>query len=1072
MREAPEQVVPTPPAAAAAPEGQMELPPTEGIKPSIIDKGEPLGIDALNRPLRQVKDTFMRWTDKYSGVRPADDLTKVADDSDAWIDPFLSGRARRDKLGVFARAGLVDEQSAKMFDEVVTIAKAQVDPTLVRTGKRSFSPSQTAVRKKLAKEGIEDIRRWDLFERILLENKGNIDRTIVDFAAITGLNAPDLRRGIKQLWDAYNGLRTAVSHAWQYNLPRLGYNLTQDSMTDMFAHMSDGQIEEAYRMARGFKNQVEQQLEMSRYRPTQKIGQGISRRFPSTVTKEVEELNQILELPAIKGTHGARFDEGGNLIEETQTWWTKHFKIAGSVVAPDFARNLRAGFDDIKRVATHHEFKIRNVGRSRDEFLEYVREYATKRGVDPEDWLARIDAVSADYHGQRLFGPSDIRQAIDGGAGEHLARRWRSHLSALDADAKRHMEKYLFTYRQTVADKYIGKVWLFHYWMTRASVLHGRLALDHPWLMAAYYRTWEGMENMEGKELLPAWAQHFVGLNVGPYGMLGLTSPAALLAGLGVVMDFNAINFDDPQFRDILQVLPVNPVIMAAASVYLNDRTPDLTGTNQVRSFYRAGANALNAQLGMPIDGVIPDHVAQGTFWLQSVARAVLPGGQPIEGPSPEERDTQQVQFYASQIMQENGTLLDEKGAPTDEANQVMANIDAGLYSGEIEQEAYERFTTDVLAGRLAATMFPVQTTTSGFAAEQRSTNKAGDQAARGETQFIPTLNVDEPLFTDTAVEKTPDQQEAAYTLSMTDAGDPEATEFLGQVAQYDLIGSEDQRNTWDLYHDLLFSSGDDIKRELGGTGGYLDLNYTIIPLADWDKMDEDARRAALDEWIEYHEYTPDWEAYRAERDAFEEANPMVADFKDWQGWIRDTGAQEALDMLLDKSPSFRAWWENQQVNPAEIQMRLMGPNAYLASEGIKPGHWDSRAVSGDSIDPGALSVRDVMAPKEGEGYESTPSFEKATTEQRIEMLNEDLVEFEQEYNAFDREVQQMTGRSYGNLSNASLMGLGDRLPKVPKGSGIVQSYIEWANLQPQGADTSVESYIRWYERMELENAA
>ncbi len=1134
MREG-AQVAPTPPVAAAAPTvpEQAALPETEGIRPApkrgkapkitelsqkdgvifqtdegsmlrISDDGDIYNLndkvianaptfekarDLARRMLRnrdpsigltptstgtprKAVEMFNRWTDKYSGIRQPDELTEVVDDS-AEVEAFLTGRARKDNLGAFVRAGDLGLEDAKMFDEVIPIARAQVDPTLTRTGKRRFSPSQTAVRKQLEKEGIEEIRRWDLFQRILLQNKGNIDATIVDFAAISGLNATELKRGLKQLAAFYNGARTAVSHAWQYNLPRLGYNLTQDSMTDMTAQMADGELEAAYRMLRGFKNQVELQLSMSRYTPTRKVGMAMSNRFPSTVTREVEELNEILELPAIKGTHGARFDEGGNLIEETQTWWTKHFKIVGSIVAPDFARNLRAGFDDIKRVATHHEYKIRNVGRSQDEFLDYVREYAAKQGVDPEDWIAKINAAGADYHGRRLFGPTDVRTAIGGGQGEHLARRWRSHLNQLDADAKRHMEKYLFTYRQLVADKYIGKVWLFHYWMTRASVLHARLALDHPWLMAAYYRSWEGMENMEGKENLPAWAQHFIGLNVGPYGMLGLTSPAAMLAGFGAVMDLNGLNLDDPQWRDVLQVLPTNPIIMAAASVYLNDRTPDLTGTNQVRQFYRAAANSLNAQLGMPIDGVIPDHVAQGTFWLQEVARAVLPGGKPIEGPSPEERDTQQVQFYASQILQERDMLLDENGAPTDEANAVMANIDAGLYSGEIEQEAYERFTTDTLAGRLAMTQFPIQTTTSGFAAEQRTLNKEGDQAARGEAQFIPgSIVSDQPMIVSTAAEKTPEQAAADYTVKMTDAGDPEATEFLGQVAQYDLIGNEDQRNTWDLYHDLLFSSGDDIKRELGGTGGYLDLNYTIIPLAEWDQMDEDARRLALDEWIEWHEYTPDWEAYRAEREAFEEANPMVADFKDWQGWIRDTGAQEALDMLLDKSPSFRAWWENQQVNPAEIQMRLMGPNAYLASEGIKPGHWDSRAVSGDSIDPGALSVRDVMAPKEGEGYESTPSFEKATTEQRIEMLNEDLVEFEQEYNAFDREVQQMTGRSYGNLSNASLMGLGDRLPKVPKGSGIVQSYFEWALQQPQGTNTSVEAYIRWYERMELENAA
>jgi len=1032
--------------------------------------GDALGLTPFSSGrARQGLDWLNQSLDRAGQIRQPDNLTLVADSED-WFAPF---KTRKDRLARFAQAGTISGDTATMLDQKVPLVVEKGDPErLWRTGKKRLTAEQKKIIKTLYKvhgEGAE-VKRWDVFEQALLTHNGNLDRAIRDFAVLMGEGASELRAGLKQFAWFWNGAKNMIRHAWMYNTPRLGYNLAQDTLTDQFTHLVDGQIEAAEMARRAFRSGLQQQLENSRYKPTRHIGEYVNQHFPSSVQEEVESLHEILGLPIgenVASLTGARFDDISNtIVEEGKTWWTRKAGLAGSVIAPDWVRNLRTMFDDMKRLATKTEFMQRNVGTVRDDFYDYIRTYAGSRGLDADDIIARLDNTGSDYFGQKLFGPDTVRQIVPGGHGEHLARRWKAHTVALDKDARRHMEKYLFSYRQTNLDARVGRVFLFHYWMSRASVLHARLALDNPWLMAMYARSWEGMQNQE-QENMPAWAQQFIGLNVGPYGMMGVVSAAALLTGLGTILDLNEISEYDG-IADVLKILPTNPIIMAAASVYLQDQTPDLTGTNQVRQFYKAAANWLNAEAGMPFDGVVPDYVANGTYWLQDVARAVLPGGKPLSYPSPEERDLQAVQFYASQIMQERGLLLDENGAPTDQANQVMANIEIGAFSGEIEQEAYERWATDMMAGRLAATQFPVQSITPGFAASQRTLNRQGEEAVRGEI----TIDPNSPTgFGSTAREMTPEEAAADWTVRMADAGSLEASQLYGSMEQYNNLGSDEQRKTWGLYYQALYGAGDTLQAQLGGAAMILGPN--VVSYDEWDQLDHDARAALLDQWIAAEGFKGEWNAYRDLRDTFEEANPHVAGYKEWQDQIRTVGAETALAELLRISPSFAAWWNAQHVQPAYTQIVLMRPEAYLAAQGNKPGQWDSNATAGPSLDMSQVNPMTVIAPQQGAGYSGGPSFDHMTTSQRVTALQEDIVEYQEKMREWDAQARALTGgRSFESLAPLAQQALQGKMPSQPRGSAILQSYIDWMRTQPPSADVSVETFVTWYEQMEQQQAS
>ena len=90
------------------------------------------------------------------------------------------------------------------------------------------------------------------------------------------------------------------------------------------------------------------------------------------------------------------------------------------------------------------------------------------------------------------------------------------------------------------------------------------------------------------------------------------------------------------------------------------------------------------------------------------------------------------------------------------------------------------------------------------------------------------------------------------------------------------------------------------------------------------------------------------------------------------------------------------------------------------------------------------------------------------TAEQRIEALYEDIKDYSKKMEEWELNAMALTGgQSVSALNPLAQQVMMQQLPAQPRGSQILQVYIEWAQAQGQGANTSVERFVEWYGTME-----
>lgn len=949
--------------------------------------------------------------------------------------------------------GRISNEQWEWMQGTVDLAKAAARPNVSKQAK--------SIIDAMIGEGIERPTRGQVIERVL-----TLDLPDTEFQQLTA-KVLGIQAGEPTWWGK---LGTLARHGFMYNWPRAIYNATQDWVTDWFTHSIDDT---------GSAVKLQRTLAKEHLRTTFGKTVGKASNEQPALAGEMDLMRRLgIHVPSrVLGTHGAHYSNfERQLLEEGRTLWSVGGekvgrkvgkdqgaaigKRLGQAVAGDVVMKTRSGLDDVKRAGSFFSYIRDHLAESREDWFAYLRSQAPKLGIDEATLMQQFDQFDG------VFSPDDVRRVLKPykrpGVAEHLAREWRARLSQLEKGGVAQGDRLLFTYRQTRFDKAIGSFYLFHYWMSRASALHGRLALEHPWLLATYYRTWEGSKRIaEQHPEYPQWAGHFIGLNIGPYGALGFVSPAALLTGLATVIDINGIDPNDPIVQQVLTQLPMAPILSAAASVYLNDRLPDPFGLGPNRVFAKAATNALRMIIPGMDPGYVPDFIGEGTYALQSLARQFAPYAEPLEMPSPTKRDQQQIWQYAAKILQERGELTDENGVPTETANVVAANILAGLYSGEIEAEAWRQWTVDSITTQGFRAVLPVQ----GQVQEAGLTNaqlakelRTGIPAEVGRSTGIRDLLNPTPTLA---------HEQADYIQDVAYAGSPEAVALNGALRQYNAIGTEEQRERWRLYNTLIYDPAE-ASGELGGSG--IVIGGQQISWATWDQMGENARRTLMDQWVREIGASEEMDAFRAERKAFEEAHPDVAEFKVWQR-IVGKDPQAALQ-TLEASPSFMAWWSGVETKSESM---LLTPDAFLAASGIRPKLYGSQEIGSQATDPTRINlITDRAGESGGSGSgSSTPSFERATTQQRVEIVNRRIMEYQAELEAFDAAIAGITGgRSYASYTGMSrtildtmLKNYGIKPPSMPQ---VVDAYLTWAQNQPAGADTSVAAYVAWYESSPL----
>lgn len=905
--------------------------------------------------------------------------------------------------------------------------------------------------------------------------------------------------GAIQNWD------TGVRHAYMYNLPKAPFNVAQDTLNDALIGVFDGDPDAVGRWAKLFVEQIKSNVAGKEGR--------IFDRYAKANTPVLDEIRAFNEAvgetvyPSVQSQRGGRYDDvAGRYVEDGKSWWeTKGdsfgkwldstafrgrtgtklqstFRFIGQAPAPSSVLRLRNSMDDMKRLGVDHTYSLKHYGEAVDAFLSedlnrVARKVGRQRGVsmDGQVLLDQLMAGSQKtFYGMPIFSPKDVRALLEPlvgkGQSEHLARKWASRTGALKAAAAKQTDKMLYSYTPTNIDEQVSRLWMFHYWATRASTTHARLALENPFIMAAYYRMFEGTKRAaeERGDLVPGWAKLFVPLQAGPYGMLGLVSPAAILSGLSVVLDLQGIAPNDFSWVDAMQVLPMRPIIAAAMAMTVSDRPADPSGTAQTRRYVQTAVNFFRNTGISPIDpGMTNDFVANATYRLQAMGHRVfspLPGVDPLATPSPGERDTQDVKFYAIQIMQDRGIYIDEStGEISDEAAGVLANIDSGIYSGPIESEALRQFSIDMMYGSIGksflfTSMYPG--VEGGFRSLAASAREAENAKPQPDLTEDPSGLGDIPTFVDVTPDATPEQDAAQLAVRLADAGGKEATELVATMAQFKKIGDDETRETYEAMNDAIYEPSSVIEAEWGGDGIAIG-EYRFFSWDEWDRMPEGERREWMNIWLKQIGQDDDIDRYIQSRDSFAAAHPVIQGYLDWQSAVNKIGPKAFLERILRDSEGFRSWWSSRTVAPKDIRSVLMTESAYLAAQGNKPSLYDP--VDSETAETPPLSS--VLPP----GGSSQSSDKKSWTSMDDEERANHLMEQERIYmvrlQEFDDTIRSITGGvSYSALAPVSKRDVDIRLERMgiamPEPGGQYARYLRWADAQPMGSDVSVQAYL------------
>ena len=1014
------------------------------------------------------------------------------------IDPSkiagLNQQQREHLIHVFGiAAGLKNPMTYPK--RVVLTDKVMID-VLSRVDKNKLGVKSLAMYERLGQTAAQRSKLGNIY--LTARNAGLNEREAEDFVLkVAGFyTGPP---GVLQNWD------TAVRHAYMYNVVKAPFNLMQDTLNDALVGVFDGDASAVPRWAKLFVEQVKSNTAGS--------NAPIVKRYTNADTPildEIQAFNKALGetiYPSVQSQRGGRYDDvAGRYVEGGKSWWeskgdsfgewmdktafrgrtgTKSqtlFRNLGQIPAPSTVLRLRNSMDDMKRLGVDHTYAVKHYGEQVDKFLmedlnRVARKVGKQKGITMEGQTL-LDTLMAGspntFYGMPIFSPADVRKSltplVGSGQAEHLARKWSSHVGALKKAAADQTDKMLYSYTPSNLDEQISRLWMFHYWATRASSTHARLALENPFIMAAYYRAFEGTKRAaeEHGDVVPGWAKLFLPLQAGPFGMLGLVSPAALLSGLSVVLDLQGVAPNDFSWVDALQILPMRPVMAAAMAMSFDDRLPDPSGTAQTRRFVQSALNFFRNTGIAPVDeGLTQDYVNNAVYRLQALSHrglAPLPGIDPLATPSPMEKDTQDVKFYAIQIMQDQGIWLDPAtGQLTDDAAAVLANIDSGIYSGAIENEALRQFSIDSMYGAIGksflfSSIYP--------SAEGKIRGLARTAREAQNADLVPNLAVppggagDTPEFYDVTPEITPEQEAAQLALRLADSGGPEATELIATMSQFKKIGDEEIRETWESMNDAIYEPGSVIAAKWGGDGIAIGENR-FFTWAEWDRMGVPERREWMDLWVQTIGQEGELDQYQQDRDAFAVAHPVIQGYLDWQSAVNTVGPKAFLDRVLRDSEGFKAWWSGKKVSKKDIRSVLMTESAYLAAQGDKPSLYDPVGVETS----GSPNLSSVMPQVGSESPSLNESWASMDPVEKVGHLGEQERVYMVRIQQFNDKVMSLTGGvPYGSLAPVSKRDIDIQLERMglsaPEPGGQYAKYIQWAQAQPMGQDVSIESYV------------
>jgi hypothetical protein len=851
-----------------------------------------------------------------------------------------------------------------------------------------------------------------------------------------GLETGEKRSGLLATYDQYtNTLRTAMLFNW-LNAPR--YALQNLITNTINIQRRGGGIRPALsvltdipEMMRAYKHLRDPSSAMMVDSLLKTMGVGD---YPNLRMTQKAFFDTTPKTAKRTGTWPKITNAAGKLIApESVKWAASVPDILGRVQVAEAAitrgyRKLNENM--VERIVP--ELDRRALGVPRAKVRQVVRDFLNESRVriDPNTGTPYTNwrGVPAKY--EPIWNPDDLAKYL----GQHLREdmlhkpdpdRFANAIERIRRDAKNEVRQIaedandmtdsaLFDWRNRNGDELLARAVLFHFWMSRQGGLYVTEALRHPWIAAAYGRMMEDLEQQAEAIGAPVYMTGFFQLQRSVGGMSTWHSPFDVVQSILTMADWQ-MQGDEEGFRDLTWLGKAASVIpfFVHPAIELVGYELGLLGSDYpaprplgVETFGAKAIDLLNLAnvqdapfmqpfnaMGIGVDEnghkvAIPTkpleqlYASVGNF-LSSAMRPIT-GLSPVNVVPPTATVDRNIVTAIEQNIRENNPDMPQ--------SEVIRLRDA--YAEDHGSDEYQAALKQVMTSKyeLGEGMNPIVAGIGRIVSPISVTSMPEQRALDTMKGLRPSGNLPERNFSEDSAAAERELNASKYGPSSTPEGRAMTqldTEFRALVPQSVADAGWMANAISSCKPEGCYLADEHESVTVGG------VEYTP---ADIMAMDSDGRKilreqSLLDAGVTQEEVDA---AYRAQ-DQYLADHPNYAGFQGYKDLVQQYGQnpEDLVRFVQDTAainPGFAQYanakmtnHETGQLDPEKVKKLVWVPDAYLASQGVRPSVYTSLAGNEPNTLPGGyprlpgVSEGQPLLPLYVRGTENAPIYAKAS---------------------------------------------------------------------------------------------
>ncbi len=945
--------------------------------------------------------------------------------------------------------GMPPGRGVQLHDGVVYVANAPLSDTAVRgLTQETFSNGETALER--ISRYIDESDGSMSIEDVVKES---VDQVIAEHQQLLKDLYPDIKYppGLKQFMIASNLTRDAILFSW-LGAPR--YIGTQYLGNLQIQALSG--VENGWRYFTGSASRSNRRAIDDLVRDSiDATGAHPIRSFSDmTATEKLAMANGHQVSSAV--TDGIAGDLPGRRLELGKFYeshgWTQG--KASKAFFGDAGVAHNAMIADV--VGRDRVYEITYRRQLAQDTKAFVDEHIAPRLLDEGYTRAQVDQI-ADGFFQAQDNPawgfssnevrSYFRDYLPNNMSDRLGRDWQEISHERNRIANKEVTRITFAGQgSTKLDELLRPFVMFHFFSSRQLGFITTQALRHPALINFYVNSQQALQDYADSHELPEWLAGSIAV-FGALGITGFLRPFALLQ-VGSLYGDPTLNFDDGKPKTGMQKffgakvpvvggtlqdwLFVNPVIMNTLNTLGfmgDDRDVDWFQSNQEGQLAAFLVNLGKAK------GVLPDDFL---------------GNGPVGNFSPNLPINNQLRDKLSQLGLPGNTTVDFVNSSNRERREWYALLEdearkQGLDPNDIDDAVIiEAASTDPNSPLYQAAWSRYW---KGEAVNVLSRLTPGVASLRPSVRWR-SVTGDDLILSQTDLE--------SWLRNVTD---PDARDLIVQSQQFYDLGDEKESVISEVYNQILFGTVLDSFTVGGKT-------YTPEQIRD---MTTDQRSAVADALLQEYGLLDNYDAYRKEQDDFltKGDNKEFATFKTWAKGVRgfDGGVDAYWEALAQGNPNAAVYLQrinDEHLSPSAREKKLTNLESFMWMKGYQYRYDDPTPIATSKNGSGVFDPLDIgnKAPQAQEPYiseyEQTLRKDVPGYFDKIESWDEATGEKAAELGYPDVPFNDLSTKQRKNVEE-SLEDEGVYEPKIPY---EVLDYVEWAEKQPAGADTSIDAFL------------